>query len=345
MVAHDWHAALTLACLRTLFDAGPVRGIGTVQVVHNNAYQGRFAASAMPQTGLPAELFQPDGLEFFGDLCLLKGGLVFAERIVAVSPRYAEELQTAEFGNGLEGVYRARAHRLSGIVNGIDTERFDPATDSALPARYSAREIAGRAQCRRKLLQELELDAPPAGRLLTAIGRFADQKGWDVLAEALPGLVAAGASIALLGNGDEDIAAALAGAAEQSPRRIRLVREWNEPLSRRLYAGADAVLVPSRFEPCGLVQLLAQRYGCLPIAHRVGGLADTIRDGQSGILFSPLSPKQLVAAVERGAALVEQRGAAPLSQDLARLDVSWAEPARRWEALLSDAASEARARA
>jgi len=345
LVAHDWHAALAPACLRTIFDAGPGRAVATVQVIHNNAHQGRFQASAMAQTGLPAELFQPEGLEFFGDLCLLKGGLLFADRIVAVSPQYAEELRTPAQGNGLEGVYNSRAHLLYGIANGIDTQRYDPSTDAELPARFSALEIEGRAQCRKALLQQLRLDVPASGLFLTAIGRFAEQKGWDVLADALPHLVAAGASIALLGDGDAEISTRLRAAANRASQRIHLSIGWNEPMARRLYGGADAVLVPSRFEPCGLVQLLAQRYGCLPIAHRVGGLVDTIRDGETGVLFSPLSTRELVKATLRGAALVAQRGEAALSQDLASLDVSWTEPARLWETLLLAAAEEARVRA
>ncbi|HEY8493403.1 MAG TPA: glycogen/starch synthase, partial [Myxococcota bacterium] len=344
LVAHDWHAALALTCLRMLHDFGPARAVGCVQVVHNNAYQGRFAGSAMALTGLPSELFHPDALEFWGDLCLLKGGLVWADRIVAVSPTHAEELKTEAFGAGLEGLYRWRAHRLLGIANGIDVERHDPATDPALPARYDASDPRGKAACRARLLAELGLAAPPPGRLLAAIGRLAEQKGWDVLADALPALVAQGAALALLGDGDPRIAERLREAARRWPERVALRIGWDEALARRIQAGADAVLIPSRFEPCGLVQLVAQRYGTLPVAHRVGGLADTIEDGQTGVLFAPLAPDALAAAAERAARLLEEQGRDKMVRRLLALDVSWSAPAERYESVFAAVAREGRRR-
>jgi starch synthase len=339
LVAHDWHAALAPCVLR----AQPARGAGrqavraVLQVVHNGAYTGSFAADAFAHTALPAELFGPSGLEFYGKICLLKAGLLFSDRIVAVSPTYARELCTPEFGGGLDGVYRARADRLVGIHNGIDTRSFAPECDAALAAGFSADHPEGRSRCRAALLDELGLVTPRAGRLLAAVGRLALQKGWDVLAAALDGLVGAGAALALLGEGDRAIAAALEAAAMRYPGRVRLVRSWDSALARRIYAGADALLVPSRFEPCGLVQLLAQRYGCLPVANRVGGLVDTIVDGETGLLFAPLEAGALVGAAERAARLLAGPGAAELRVQLMKQDVSWAEPARRWEALLEEA--------
>ncbi len=344
LVAHDWHAALAVCALRTLFDRGLTRGVGTVQVVHNNAYQGRAPANAMSWTGLPPELFAPDGLEFHGQLSLLKAGLISADRIVAVSPGYAREIQTPAFGEGLEGVYQLRRARLIGIANGLDVDRFDPGSDPALPERFHASSLAGKRICRDAMLAELGLEKPEPGRFLAAIGRLSAQKGWDVLVGALAGLVASGACVALLGDGERAIADALRAAAARFPGRVQAIVGWDEALARRLYAGADALLVPSRFEPCGLVQLTAQRYGALPIAHRVGGLADTIRDGENGILFAPLSAENLVAAAERGAQLVRARGHERLLRELLRLDVSWARPAALWEAALEEVAREARAR-
>jgi starch synthase len=343
-VAHDWHAALAVCALHALFGVGPPRAIGSVQVVHNNAHAGRYPAALWPATGLPGELFRPEGLEFHGDLCLLKGGLAWADRIVAVSPSYAAELETPEQGDGLEGLYRYRHPRLTGIVNGIDAARYDPTSDPALPARFGPRDASGRARCREALLGELGLEAPAPGRLLGAVGRLARQKGWDVLVEAVGALVARGFTLALLGDGDPALAAALRAAARRWPARVAFTAGWNDALARRLYAGADAVLVPSRFEPCGLVQLLAQRYGALPIAHRVGGLQDTIEDARTGILFAPLTAEALVAAAERGAALLEEGGAA-LVRRLLALDVSWRRPAARWERLLAAVAREGAARA
>lgn len=345
LVTHDWHAALGIAVLRTIFDTGPARAIGTVQVVHNNAYQGRFPPDSWPQLGLHPDLFRPDGLECFGDLCLLKGGLLWAERIVAVSPRYARELTTPEFGNGLEGVYRMREHRLSGIVNGIDVGRYGPEHDEALSARFSAAQPAGRARCREALLSGFGLDTPEPGRLLVAVGRFAEQKGWDVLAEALDALVARGSSVVLLGDGDAAISKALERAAARHPGRIAIEVGWNEALARRMYAAADCVLIPSRFEPCGLVQRIAQRYGALPVAHRVGGIVDTVEDGKSGVLFEPLDPRTLVAAADRAAGIVAARGREAVARALMAVDVSWTGPAADWESLLEAVGDEARGRA
>jgi starch synthase len=341
LVAHDWHAALAIAALRTCHDFGAARAVGAVQVVHNNAFLGRFPAAAFATTGLPAELFHPDALEFWGDLALLKGGVAFADRIVAVSPNYAAELQTPAFGEGLEGLYSFRAHRLLGIANGIDAQRHDPASDAALPARFSAEYPKPKGACRSALLDATRLDAPEPGRLLAAIGRLAAQKGWDVLAAALPQLVEEGASLVLIGAGDPGIAAQLRDAAARWPKRVHVEIGWDDAFARRAYAGADCVLAPSRFEPCGLVQLLAQRYGALPIAHRVGGFVDTIDDGVTGILFEPLTPAALAAAVDRAAGLLAKRGALAVQRALLELDVSWAQPAAAWEAVLADVAREA----
>jgi len=344
LVTHDWHAALAICVLRTLYDRGGARGIGTVQVLHNAAYQGRQPPNAMAWTALPAELFSPDGLEFFGDLSLLKGGIVWADRIVAVSPTYAREIQLPEFGLGLEGVYQLRNARLTGIANGLDTVRFDPATDKSLPERFAAEAPSGKRACRETLLGELGLANAEPGRFLVAIGRLTPQKGWDVLAESLPALVESGSVLALLGNGERAIADSLQAAERRFPRRVSAAISWNERAARRLYAAADAVLVPSRFEPCGLVQLTAQRYGALPIAHRTGGLVDTIRDGETGILFSPLTPDALVGAADRAAKLFAERSPERIARDLLRLDVSWSRAATLWESTLNEVAREARGR-
>ncbi|MFI5317157.1 MAG: glycogen synthase, partial [Myxococcota bacterium] len=323
LVAHDWHAALSVCALRTLYDRGSARGIGTVQVLHNNAYQGRQPASALAWTALPGELFAPDGLEFFGDLSLLKGGVVWADRVIAVSPSYAREILMPEFGLGLEGVYQLRRARLRGIANGLDVERFDPGTDRALPERFSAAAPAGKRTCRERVLAELGLGRTQSGRFCVGIGRLTAQKGWDVLAAALPALVASGATLALLGDGERAIAESLAAAARKYPGRVHAAISWDERAARRLYAAADCALVPSRFEPCGLVQLTAQRYGALPIAHRTGGLIDTIKDGETGVLFAPLTPDGICGAAERAAELIAERGQERVVRELLRLDVSW----------------------
>ena len=362
LVTHDWHAALALCTLRTALDRGLNRATATIQVIHNNAYQGLFPRDAMALTGLSAELFHPEGVEAWGRLCLLKGGIHWADRIVAVSPTYAEEIQTPEFGEGLEGVYRARAHRLCGVANGLDIHRFNPGQDPALPEPFDASHPAGKHRCREALVKELDLLEPGPGRLCVAIGRFATQKGWDVLGGALDELVARDCSVGLLGDGDAGIAAQVQEVAARHPGRVAVRLGYDEALARRLYGGTDCVIIPSRFEPCGLVQRIAQRYGALPVAHRVGGLADTIDDPEfeavqlprkhpaaparrgSGILFTPLTPAALADAVARVAQLGDAAKLEPFQRRLLRLDVSWAKPAVRWEKILEAALYEAQGR-
>lgn len=361
VVAHDWHAGLTLPFLRTSLDRGPSRGIGTVQVVHNNAHQGRYPAEAMSLTGLAPDLLHVDGLEAWGSLCLLKAGVMWADRIVAVSPTYAREIQTRDFGEGLEGAYRARAHRLIGIGNGIDELRFDPQNDIALPAAFSAEDLAGKDVCRLQLLRECGLEAPPAGLLCAAIGRLAGQKGWDIIVNSIEPLLARGASLVFLGDGAPWIAEALIDAARRHPRRVRFSSTYDEAFARRIYGGADVMLVPSRFEPCGLVQLIAQRYGTVPVAHATGGLVDTIHDPwlssskkdtdafdpwrrATGVLFSPLNAENLVLGVDRVAKLAAAGRLPEVQKRLLSLDVSWDGPAQSWAAVLADIVHEAKKR-
>lgn len=361
IVAHDWHAGLAVAALRTSLNRGAARGIGTVQVIHNNAHQGRFPASTMALTALPRDLWHASGVESWGELNLLKCGAAFADRVVAVSPSYAKEIQTAAFGEGLDGLYRSRAHRLRGVVNGIDVVRYDPANDTALPQPFSSVEPDGKAACRKALIAELGLVEPPPGMLVTAIGRLAAQKGWDVLLFALEGLIARGATIALLGDGDKDLAAQLQQKMQQHPGRIWFKSAFDEGLSRRLYAAADTVLVPSRFEPCGLVQLIAQRYGTVPVAHATGGLQDTIRDphftpnkraddvedpwkSATGVLFAPLTAQALVDATARAGALGASGRLKDVQRRLMAKDVSWDGPAQSWEAVLTEVAAEGKSR-
>jgi starch synthase len=361
VVAHDWHAALVLGVLRTSLARGAARGMGTVLVIHNNAHQGRLPASCMALTGLARDLFHPDGVESWGELNSLKCGASFADRLVAVSPQYAREIQTPALGEGLDGLYRSRAHRLRGIVNGIDDVRYDPSTDLALPARFSARAPDGKAECRRQILRELGLDTPAPGAFVVAVGRLAAQKGWDVLLAAIDKLVAHGVTLALLGEGDRELSRALAQKARAHAGRVWFRAAFDEGASRRLYAAADAVLVPSRFEPCGLVQLIAQRYGAVPVGHATGGLIDTIHapavappggavdvddpwQKATGVLFSPLSVDALVGGVEQVLALGASGRLLGVQRRLMALDVSWDASVGAWLDVLNDAAAEGRRR-
>lgn len=367
ILAHDWHSALAICILRTALDRGSNREIAAVQVVHNNAYQGRCGAHLVKMAGLAPDLLHPDGLEAWNDLCLLKGGILWADRVVAVSPRYAEEIRDDRCGEGLDGAYRSRGSRLSGIANGIDTVRFDPATDPHIARNFSATNLDGKAACRSALLQSLGLEVPPDGLLLAAVGRFVEQKGWDVIAHSVEPLVEQKqASIILLGDGDPHLASWIRHLAHRYPRRVAALIRYDEALSRQIYAGADAILVPSRFEPCGLVQLLAQRYGTVPLAHAVGGLVDTIRDPiwrneavpegrdaydaawdqATGVLYQPLNPDSLLYAAERMAALGRTGRLAEVQKRLLELDVSWNDEKRvgAWEHIFATAMHDVKQR-
>lgn len=344
-VAHDWHAAAAISNLRVNLGRGPNRRIGTVLIVHNNAYQGEFPAADFALTGLPTELFHPDAGEAYGKLNLLKLGLQFADRIVPVSPSYANEVQSLAFGEGLQGVYSARQRRVTGIANGIDVEHYNPSADPHLPFHFSAAEPEGKRRCRAALLQELNLRTPPPGLLVGAVGRFAPQKGWDILARSLRHLLLQGASVVLLGDGDPQIAQNLQRLASEYPAQLALRVGFVDPLARRIYAGVDGILVPSRFEPCGLVQLIAQRYGAIPIAHAVGGLRDTIQcernqgmvdwEHSNGILFSPLAPESIENAVAELADLGRSGQLSAVQQKLMSIDVSWQPAAQKYEQLFT----------
>jgi starch synthase len=325
-VAHDWQAGLLPALLRTTLWRGKTRHIKTVQVVHNNAHQGRFPASCFALTGLAPDLFHPDAVESWGELNLLKAGLTTADRVVCVSPQYAREVQRGfgDGGEGLEGVYRVLdvEGRLSGIANGIDVARY-PGLASDADKRIA----------RASLLEETGLSPTVKdGGVIAMIGRMARQKGWDILLDAVDALIARGCVVAMLGDGDSEMAKLAVRKQQAHPGRVWFYEGFNEAVSRRLYAGADAIVVPSRFEPCGLVQLIAQKHRTIPIGHATGGLVDTIVDGETGFLFSPLHSDALVAACDRQLALSSTARRA-FADRIGGLDVSFAAQVPRWQAL------------
>jgi starch synthase len=306
--AHDWQAGLAPAYLALSGRPRPP----TVLTVHNLAFQGQFPAALLDRLKLPHSAFAIEGVEYYGAIGFLKAGLFFADRVTTVSPTYAREIQTPAFGMGLEGLLRARADRLTGIVNGIDEEVWNPETDPHLPQRYSARTLAGRAANKAHLQRRFGLAQEPAAPLLGVISRLAWQKGMDLLLGALPSLAAMGAQLAVLGTGDEALEQAFLQAARAHPGAIGCVLRHDEPLAHQLQGGADAILVPSRFEPCGLTQLYGLRYGAVPIVSRVGGLADTIVDANeaalldgvaTGFQFAPVTVEALEGAVGRAVEL------------------------------------------
>jgi starch synthase len=301
--AHDWHAALLSALLRhaALLPAGFAR-LPTVLTVHNAQYQGWADAADVVAWGrLPGALAGP--LAVHGGGNLLHAGLVTADRVTTVSPTYARELLDPSMAHGLERAFAALGPRLVGILNGLDLEAFDPRTDRALAAPFGPGDLAGKRICAAALGAELGLE--PARPLLGAVSRLADQKGIDLLLDALPDVLEQGWNLALLGSGDRVLEAAAARAFAAHPGRVAGRIGYDDALARRIYAGSDALAVPSRFEPCGLAQMIAMRYGTLPVARATGGLVDTIGEGRTGFLFATPDRASLAAALARARAALE----------------------------------------
>ena len=265
--AHDWQAGFAPAYLAY----GGAGGVGTVMTVHNIAFQGWAPAAKLGSLRLPFEAFYPGALEYYGGLSSLKAGLVTAGRITTVSPTYAAELMRPEYGMGMQGVLAARAAVVSGILNGVDTDVWSP---EAEPLPFSAKKMAGKAAARAALCKEFGLEVP--GPLAIIVSRLTEQKGIDLVAAVMPEFIAGGGGLLVLGSGDAQLEAAMRGLASQYPGRVAVRIGYDEALSHRMFAGGDAVLVPSRFEPCGLTQMYGLRYGTLPLVAAVGGLADTV---------------------------------------------------------------------
>lgn len=337
--AHDWHAALACAYLKT----HPGRQSASVLTVHNLAFQGLFPASDFGLLDLPPTMLQQDGLEFHGSISFLKAGLVYADRITTVSPTYAREIATAAFGCGLDGLIRQRGEAVSGILNGVDHGVWNPSTDPELPARFSVQSLTGKQRCKRSLQRELGLPGDTAAPLFAMVSRLTHQKGVDFVLDALPTLLAGGARLAVLGAGEPALEAALLAAAAEHPDRLAVRIGYDESLAHRLIAGSDAILVPSRFEPCGLTQLYGLRYGTLPVVCRTGGLADTVVDaaGQSAAA-GPATGFSCDAPAASGFAATVQRAIEAYGQPeqwrslvIAAMsrDFSWEQSARHYQSL------------
>ena len=337
--AHDWHAALACAYIA----AHPGATAATVFTVHNLAYQGLFASHEFAQLGLPLHFMQSHGVEFHGQLSFMKAGLKYARRITTVSPSYAREIATHEFGCGLDGVIRSRGDEVSGILNGVDGEVWNPATDSALAARYSASDLAGKPRNKLALQKEMGLQQTASAPLFGVVSRLTAQKGLDLVLAALPALLRQGAQLVVQGSGDPVLEAAFGAAAHAHPGQVAVRVAYDESLAHRLIAGADVILVPSRFEPCGLTQLYGLRYGTLPLVRRVGGLADTVTDADeaalrerraTGFAFDAATPAALEAAIDRAVRLFAQPDRwRELMRTAMAQDFSWEGAARRYLAL------------
>ncbi len=309
--AHDWQAGMAPTYLRYRH-AG--QATPSVMTVHNMAFQGHFGREIFDRLGLPAAAWSIDGVEYHGGVGFLKAGMAAANVITTVSPSYAREIRLPEFGMGLEGLVASRGTQVRGIVNGIDPAEWNPANDGHLAARYTAASLARRRGNKRALEAEFGLESDD-GPLFIVVSRLTWQKGMDVLVDVADHLVHSGGRLALLGSGDAGLVAGLSAAAARHPGRIGIRIGYDEALSHRMQAGGDAILVPSRFEPCGLTQLYGLAYGCVPVVARTGGLADTVIDANiaalaagaaTGIQFNSVSAPALADAISRTIALYRQ---------------------------------------
>lgn len=301
--AHDWQAGLVPAYLRQ--HDGPTPPV--VMTIHNIAFQGVFDATRLSALRLNADMFTPEGVEYYGKISFLKAGLALASKITTVSPTYAAELLTPEFGMGLDGLLRARQADLHGILNGIDLDVWNPETDAAIVSTYSARALKGKAKNKAEIEARFGLTSG-TGPLFCVVSRMTSQKGLDLLLECLPDLVGQGAKLALLGSGDPDLERAYIDASNSYSGSVGTIIGYDEDLSHLMQAGCDAILIPSRFEPCGLTQLYGLRYGTLPVVARTGGLADTVIDANeaarladcaTGFQFAPVTAHGLAHAISR----------------------------------------------
>jgi len=339
MHAHDWHAAMACAYLA----AHPSASVASVFTVHNLAYQGLFPSGDFSLLGLSARFMSPAGLEYHQQLSFMKAGLKFAQRVTTVSPTYAREIATHEFGFGLDGVIRGRGADVSGVLNGVDGTVWDPATDTALAARYSSTQLEGKARCKLALQTELGLALQADAPVFGVVSRLTSQKGLDLVLGALPGLLRRGGQLALQGAGEPALEAAFVAAARANPAQVAVRIGYDETFAHRLIGGADAILVPSRFEPCGLTQLYGLRYGTVPLVRRVGGLADTVVDASdeaanedraTGFSFDAATAAALDAALHRAISAYAQpaRWRALMLRGMAQ-DFSWGGAAQKYVAL------------
>jgi starch synthase len=331
---HDWQAALTSAFLKY----GPASATPSVITVHNLAFQGQYAADIFPALGLPQAAFAVDGVEYYGGVGYLKAGLQCSWAITTVSPTYAQEIRTPEFGMGLNGLINTRQAQVHGIVNGIDIDVWNPETDKAIAKPYSSKKMGDREANRKALAKRFKLTGD--GPVFIVISRLTYQKGLDVLAASIDQLVNMGGRLAVLGTGDAVIEASIVAAAARHPGKVGVVIGYDEALSHLMQAGGDAILIPSRFEPCGLTQLYGLRYGCIPVVARTGGLADTVIDANdaalsmgvaTGVQFAPVDYGPMQDAIRRTIALYRDKPTWEAMQQAGmRADVSWARSAARY---------------
>jgi starch synthase len=330
--AHDWQTAPALAYLKFGSDEKRFfQDAKSVFTIHNLAYQGVFESGILARIGLPDRLFRMEALEFFGRVNYLKAGILYADAVTTVSPRYAREIQTPEFGCGLDGLLRVRSGALRGILNGIDETSWNPSFDTGIAARYGPEDLSGKAICKAKLRKIFGFPSgPPDSPLIGMVSRLAGQKGFDLLVESFPALFAREIRLVVLGTGETAIEEGLKRAQKRFPLSLGLRIAYDDPLARKILAGSDMFLIPSRYEPCGLTQMYCQKYGSVPIVRATGGLDDTVDDFRpetgfgTGFKFEAAESRALVESVRRAVRAYRDR---PLWKKIIRAgmtrDFSW----------------------
>jgi starch synthase len=333
---HDWQAGLVPAYLRTTFASDPTfLGCRTLFTIHNLGYQGLFPKTALAEVALPPEdVYRPDAMEFFGRVSYIKAGIAFADALNTVSPTYAREIQTPEYGFGLDGALRARSNVLTGILNGVDYLEWNPEIDPLIPAHYSEADVAGKEVCKRELLLEFGLAPEAMARpLLGIVSRFTRQKGTDILAEVIDEIVAQDVYLVALGTGDAEYEEFFSRMQLEHPGRVAVRIGFDNGLAHRIEAGADMFLMPSYYEPCGLNQIYSLRYGTVPVVRATGGLDDTIEEG-TGFKFADYSGKALLEAVRAAILAFADRDAwLQMMRRGMRKDFSWKISAGAYSAL------------
>ena len=332
--AHDWPGGLLAPYLRENHGWDPdFAGAKTVITIHNLGYQGNFPGAAISDLGLSSALFHPDGLEFWGELSFLKAGIVWSDAITTVSPTYAREIQTPEYGHGLDGVLRERAVKIRGILNGVDYAEWSPDADPYLNFPYAAQDLSGKRLAKRALLEEVGLPVIETRPLIGIVSRFAGQKGFDLLEEIAPELAEMDLAMVVLGSGEAPIEEMFRSMAEAHPEKFAVQVGYDEGLAHRIEGGADMFLMPSRYEPCGLSQLYSLRYGTVPIVRATGGLEDTV-DELTGFKFTEYTPEALLEAIRQALAAWPNRSGwrERMRRGMAK-DFSWDAAAAQYQSL------------
>lgn len=336
---NDWQTGLVPLYLRKAYSENPMlKQTKTVFTIHNLGYQGIFWRHDLRLIGLGWDIFTPEGIEFWGNINFLKAGLVYSDAITTVSKTYSHEIQTPEYGHGLEGVLQMRSSDLYGIVNGIDYNEWDPSKDSLIAQNYGPLHLSGKAACKKALLERAGLLEDVGAPILGMVSRLTEQKGLDILSGAIPTVVKLGCRVVILGKGDERYHRLLADLEDKYKGHLRLFQDFDNSLAHAIYAGSDMFLMPSRYEPCGLGQMIAQRYGTVPVARRTGGLADTVIDYNpktrkgTGFLFDDYSAEALASCIRRALDIYpdKKRWTALIRAGMNQ-DFSWERSAREYE--------------